>query len=595
MRKLFWIFKAIEKPFLCAALLLPLSIPAFCQAIPPCAQPTITSVTPSTWVGGQTFNVVVTGTGFLNPTAHCNAIAFRTVFTTYVGTEALDFSAVSNTEITGTVTLPASEPTQTACFVAEDVDNDVVRQTSGGGSGACPSYPNGYGTVVPFPVSVCSIPTITSVTPNVWFAGQSPNITITGTGFITQALSDATGCPVSTVSVSTNDSFLLNISVPDDPNIVSTTQITATVSPNGRPHLPSRSAAFYGAAGATVAVTNVPPPAFPGTSAPPVGSATAPADVVGTTAIQWTSDPDGSSPIVSGTTQQAVVGQQIVLTGLPTAANFNGLPIPLTIPPPPAWTIGGAEGTNIGGYSPTTASASVTETVLTAPTLTTYWVYPGTYPVSYESCVESQSATPALDDCTTVTATFEVSGPPGVSVVASGQQFFIAPNQSQGTEIWGLKLKATVTSPAILPGSFTWAQKIPSLSSTGYGNDGTNSICTAGPGLDTGYPFATGLAAADGPKEPLDSIIIHREVDNTSFLTFLLWNPGTDSNSIPVPLGSIPWSISGDVVWNSASNTWVQNPGSNTPGTVAGTFSTTSPAYPEWMPPAITPTTLHCN
>lgn len=66
MRKRLGSLRMIAKPFLCAIIFLPLFIPAMCHA-QTCTQPAITSVTPSTWVAGQTYNVVVVGTGFLTP------------------------------------------------------------------------------------------------------------------------------------------------------------------------------------------------------------------------------------------------------------------------------------------------------------------------------------------------------------------------------------------------------------------------------------------------------------------------------------------------------------------------------------------------
>ena len=583
---------------------------------------TVTSITPSTMYAGQTYNVVIMGSfPYDIPTyPGCN-LNIDYVDQDLNGDEYQDVSILkepdsisysqgtfSATEITLTITIGPDAPPGTAYL-------------SLGSDG-------GAGTYVAFQIA-CPTPTITSISPNVWLAGQSYPITITGTGFITQASSDNSGCPVSTVSVSTNDSFLLNVPDPDDTNVVSATQITATVSPNGRPHLPSRSAAFYGAAAATVAVTNVPPPASPGTSAPPVGSATAPADVVGTTAIQWTSDPNGSSPIISGTTQQAVVGQQIVLTGLPTEANISGLPISLTISPS-TWTIGGDEGTNIGDYNTPEAPGSVTPTTLTGPLLTTYWVYPGTYPVTYEGCIDSQTATPALYDCTTATATFTVTGPNGpnatgtmtftplstsVSIAnlttcvddngatwpggpwmayATGETGPACPGEANYPVV-GISFNTPTGYTNVSDGNFLLVQLINNDVTTG------ESVGTPVAGLDGDYPYGF-PPTSDSPK-------IHLQPTATSVTRtfsanmFLMWQwQSSTTNSIPVPLGYQTWGFSGTATCSSscgAAESWTAtNTAGTTPGPVGG-FVPSSPTqtlkvgnntlvdgYPTWTGPS---------
>ena len=591
MRKLFWRLRAIEKPFLCAALLLPLSVPAFCQAIPPCAQPTISSVTPSTWVGGQTFNVVVTGTGFLNPTAHCNTVYINPVFTNPEN-ETWEISAISDTEITGTVTLPANEPTQTACFGAQDVENDVVRQASGGSSSACPSYFNGYGTVVPFPVSVCSIPTITSISPNVWFAGQSYSITITGTGFITPAMSTATGCPVSTVKVPPSYDPNLVVAGVSGTNVVSATEITATVVAK----LP-----LYkeGAAGAGVEVINV-PPGPTGTSAPNV-------DVLGAPVITWASDPDGTSTTISGpnptlTNPSAAVGQWIHLNTTPSEATLEALPVPLTISNS-TWDV---EGTNVGGYAPSTGATAPTATVLTNSYLTTYWVYPDpSAQATYSYCAAPSLLQISEEQCSSaVTATFDVSGPTGgtmsftpfsPAVTISYLTTCIDPQDGSTWPGGPWMYYATgVTGPAC-PGEANYpVVGITFNTPTGYANDSgglyslvqlIGSDTTTGEsvsptvvGLDGSYPYGY-PPDSDSPKVRLQPTA----ASVTRILSanmFLMWQSNT-TLSIPVPLGYQNWGFSGTATCTAncgtAAATWKA---ANIEGTTTGPnggFVTSSP------------------
>jgi hypothetical protein len=74
----------------------------------------------------------------------------------------------------------------------------------------------------------CPAPTITSISPGTWYAGQTYNpVTITGTNFITTA-NATTSCPVSAVNVTTPSGTVIAVS---NESVVSATQITATVAP----------------------------------------------------------------------------------------------------------------------------------------------------------------------------------------------------------------------------------------------------------------------------------------------------------------------------------------------------------------------------
>lgn len=72
----------------------------------------------------------------------------------------------------------------------------------------------------------CSVPTIASVTPATWLAGETYPITVTGTGFTTAA--NATdSCPISVITVSVNAGTVTLSNV----NVIDSTTITATVTP----------------------------------------------------------------------------------------------------------------------------------------------------------------------------------------------------------------------------------------------------------------------------------------------------------------------------------------------------------------------------
>jgi len=319
--------------------------------------------------------------------------------------------------------------------------------------------------------------------------------------------------------------------------------------------------------------------------------------------------------------------QQIALTGLPTAAELEDLPLSVTVPSPPTWTIGGANGTNVGGYNPSTASASVAETTLTGPTLTTYWVYPGTFQVTYTSCIESQTASPALYECPTATATFEVSGPngpnatgtmtfspfsPSVSIadldsctdsngvfwragpyLAYAQNYSGTPCPGQGfMETFGISFNSPTGYQNTSGGNFVLVQLIGSDVVTG-------GCCTQPAGLDTKYPY--GLPPSnDNPITYLPPTITNASRTFTANM-FLMWQ-STTTGSIPVPVGYQNWGFSGTAICKancgSASNWTATNTPGTTPGPV-GNFVTSDPSqtqtndknnvlvdgYPTWAGP----------
>jgi hypothetical protein len=260
-----------------------------------------------------------------------------------------------------------------------------------------------------------------------------------------------------------------------------------------------------------------------------------------------------------------VVGPQVVLTGSPTGAELDDLPVPLTLVPPTAWTVGG---TNIGGYGPSTAGASVTETTLTGSTLTTYWVYPGTFPVTYESCVESQATSPALFDCTTATASFTVSGvsSPAINIAnellatiddltgcaaASGGPTLVygslqGPAAACGTATGnpGITFYPVGTPPGA--GSFLFAQIVENNSTT-Y-TDGTGATtCTWTAGVDGQYPYQGQInpsSTSDSPETSLPQTFTPITRNLVAWM-YLLWQPAPAATSIPVPLGYMPWAFNG--------------------------------------------------
>ncbi len=368
---------AIAGPLLRAATLLLLFSSAFCHAQDiSCINdvPTISSITPDTWIAGQTTAVTITGANFCPSQG---GIAISDDNGDYPVTY---FTINSTTQITFNASPLASDPPATITIWVEDCAD------------AC-----GYTAKTTAQIVQCPPSLIASVLPRTWFAGESYPIKITGKNFMPTVPS---GCPAPQVSVSPNgaDPGLSGVTV------VSDTEIDATVKPDA-------------SATTGIAVLQIGNPVHTAVKGQILGNQIMfNGNVISTT--------DGSDPPV----QNVVVGQQIVLTPtMPLTTYYDGAttPQPWTLPATPA---------NIGGYSPTTAGASVTPTTLTtanntAPQLTTYWPYAGSnIPVSFKYCVNINGANPVLQCSLPANAAFTVTGPTG-SAIATTQSVMVTPQQ----------------------------------------------------------------------------------------------------------------------------------------------------------------------
>lgn len=170
-------------------LLLPFSA-TLCHA-QTCPGLTFSSVTPTPWVAGQTYNkVVITGTGLNGPdnSSLCNRFNFG-VSLTNGGTATLsDVSYVSAKKITATVTLPASDTAQTACVTADYWEADVIRKTANVrkeasvSSDACAWTSPYFGAIAWFAVPV--YPTLTVFHASMYLLWQPDQLSGTGTASI---------------------------------------------------------------------------------------------------------------------------------------------------------------------------------------------------------------------------------------------------------------------------------------------------------------------------------------------------------------------------------------------------------------------------
>ncbi len=399
--------------------------------------------------------------------------------------------------------------------------------------GSCPV------ATAPVQIKGCADETITSVSPNIWFAGKAYKTTITGTNFITKEKATKL-CPVSKVDATATSS---NVSV-SDVTVVSDTQITATIKPD---------------ADSTVE---------PGTVT--VDSVSSNTQIIDNE-IQWNNQ--GNNQIITGVystgTQQVVVGQQILLTSNPN------LPANITVTDS-TWTVGG---TRIGGYTVNPTSAIVKELkdddLKNKPTITFYWVYPTDSPVTLNYCVtipglSADDIANKLNCSLTEKATFNVTGPGDAQMTTDPYssvnivQLIISPcrpvdltyfmqygqtsgyfeNQcpNMGGETGTPGVLFTAPGSSSPSGTYSFVQYLNHDSMTYTYTAGTSSeTCSTKPGLDGLYPYPLygDGEAADAPSVGL--LPAYRKVSrNFDATMFLLWTSSTP-NSIPVPVGSQKW------------------------------------------------------
>jgi hypothetical protein len=614
---------AVAGPLRYAITLLLLISASLCHAQGTCLVPTISSIAPPTWYVGEANSFTVTGTNFdfgdLDSSGdyYCSASMGLTVAGKSVPTDGyfLAYSS-STTQTDGTAMIADDAPIGAATFSLEFICDPDANMPCPNGSDV------GYVVwKVSYPVQlVCPIPNIISVTPSVWFAGNTYDkpVVITGTGFVTNNASAKNTCPVTAVTIAGADGTPVTVG---SVKVDSKTKIT---------------------------LTGIAPPASSPTQTATITAGTAPntgtpftnAQILGAPVIAWASDPDGTAPTISGPNAAlpnpiAVVGQTINLTTTPNAATLAALPVPVSFSAtnPTTWTL--TDGMNIGEYkvvlpvpppsTSTVSSAKVTETVLNKPSLTTYWLYPNaSVPVGYQYCVDIPNASPVRQCSPTATATFDVTGPTAqITPILTPTYPYDAidewsinagyigctwnpPGALSDMLIFGqlvpppatcvisvlnagigfLATSVNIAGVAAPNGAFEWVQILTTNQvSSALKTGGAASTFLAGTGLDNFYPTTVGDYANDSPSSGLRNIL------STSTRTFtaqiyLMWNSKLDDADIPVPIGYETWSIDGTAIDTTASPPWVLSPATlSAKATTAYTPSTAQqPSYgmPIW-------------
>lgn len=265
--------------------------------------------------------------------------------------------------------------------------------------------------------------------------------------------------------------------------------------------------------------------------------------------------------IISGT-QSVVVGQQISLSAsvsLPSCMTLSSQ----------QWS--SPSGTAIGGYAPTTTSGSVQALpAATGPSYMFYWVAPGTsLTESYHYLMSGGGSTTTSP---TATTTFNVQGPSSSNVQTSGAYYRISGAQM----LWGLIFTGSGTQPAQNNGTFSWVQVITTNQANVTLKTGATGSCNLGTGLDDILPYASGLAAADGPTLSLPAT--DQQVSfSASAQMYFMWTPTGLTNAIMVPLGYLPWNWSGSATYSSSTGQWSSQSGGVSPSSFVG-----GSTYPTW-------------
>jgi hypothetical protein len=428
-------------------------------------------------------------------------------------------------------------------------------------------------------VSACSTPTLASISPSGWWAGQKQDITIDGTCFLTP--SDTKGPSKVTLTDGVGAVKLSNISV------VSSTQITATVDVTRK--APAETV--------TLTVTN---PSGSGTP----GSVTAsPAPVVlPVPVIQW------RGKAISGEgakNQSVIVGQPVELTTTPAS-----LPGGFTVSNP-TWDI---DGTTIKQYQGDDSGITLQETDLNTQNTTFYWLYPDDpFKVTYEYCATDTNNNQI---CTSpqAKATFKATRPKiGLTVTnpynrAKVNELLVYLGTVNGLPVCGpknQKMAHMFYGDLFFPSGTCSGdyRGLDGIDLTPSGGDGgiykfvqvipTDTITWAGQKpfhcgpylnvLDGAFPFPgvrpnkiAPTMAYDGPGQPLPNFYSSGTRDFHAVM-YLLWQPpqlkGTGTASIPVPIGHQEWQFEATADQNApvGNGKW-QQPATTAKGKV-GDFS----------------------
>jgi hypothetical protein len=549
--------RAIVGPFLPTAMLFLLISPVLCHAQIDCPevgvgaestyvcmswQPTITSISPTTWIAGKATVVTIEGS-FLGAWVKVDTGSVELDSLMYPQDGSGPFPQFQWQYV---ATPDASDPTEKATVVVGFIEGNPYLATA--------------------TVQICGAPIITSIKPSTWFAGKTyDSVVIKGTGFTTTDKATA-DCPVTAVNITAADGSVVPVS---GVNVDSDKKITLTVAPPANDTTQTATVTLGTAPNTGNSASLATPPQILGNEIHCDPSMNCTQDVISTT--------DGSEPPV----QSVDTGQPVILTTNPN--------LPASINPyKTTWTV---DGTRIAGYNPTTGPTNVTRLTdadLKKANINYYWVYPkSAIPVTYIYCVNIPGVGNQCSE--EAKASFNVTGPGDVQMqvdaydrlnidmlidknaclpILDDEDPYMEYGNISGYEspcpgtTTGNPQGIIFTPPTPSGGTYSFAQLI--QKDTTIYSFGKNVLsCPTIPGLDAVYPY---------PKPPPDynetwdypSVKLWQfesRVSRTFNATmYLLWKSSIP-NSIPVPIGSQKWTIAQGRTRNSGYPTdqkWAQ-------------------------------------
>ncbi|MGD0902118.1 MAG: IPT/TIG domain-containing protein [Terracidiphilus sp.] len=487
-------------------------------------------------------------------------------------------TSYSLAELTGYVTLPADTPSGMAIFT-------LGLTCDPGADEPCPNGGDDPYIIWQSSISVrivgCSSPSIASVTPDGWWAGQKQNITISGGCFLPP--SDSSSPSQVTLTDGAGAVTLSNVSV------VSSTQITATV--NVTKKAPAETV--------TLTVTNT-------SSNGASQSATAsPAPVVlPVPVIKWKGNAISGDKAKN---QSVIVGQPVELTTTPAS-----LPGGFTVSGS-NWTI---PGTNVQQFSHPNSGIVLTPTQTNKPNTTYYWLYPqDAMNVAYTYCATDPNGN-QICESPEAKAAFNAKGPGTLTLATDDSQLALVekldtcnppgklpfleygdlsgPAPGCGNDEGPAGIHLTVSGAS--SGSYVFAQVVDAdVSEYTHATGPSPTSCGAHAGLDRSFPYEAvekqnPQTAYDGPQMPLfPNALTGTRTFHASM--YLLWQPdqlpGTATASIPVPIGRQDWQFIATAVEN-AKGKWERHAILTASGDEGEGFVPSTPddnaiyGYPQW-------------
>jgi hypothetical protein len=300
---------------------------------------------------------------------------------------------------------------------------------------------------------------------------------------------------------------------------------------------------------------------------------------------------------ITNTPQDAVVGQQIALTGL-----VQSLPAGVTVKTQ-AWEV---QGTTVGGFHASRQTGHVQQTDFTKADTVFYWIAPSSNTAQQEAVTFAATLSDGLE--VTAATTFNLVGPDSTEVTATpGKVHILFPRgflhleqlsfgRLREGEV-GILEQVSTNTPGNDDGTLLWVQLI-NEDTVDYERGIETFTCTSTPGLDTGgYPYITGTAMDDSPAMALIGPTFEPNSISRHFAarTYLMWDPvlpsgctppqnpngDTTCSSIPVPLGYVDWGFTATAT-RIGRNAWAPSGG---PDPTTPEFVDSALDFPYWTAP----------